>query len=75
MLDPLRDFPYLRAGYRKGIVKGKAESLLQLLDGRGVPTSPELRQKILGCKDLALLDRWFQLGLTATSAADLVGVN
>lgn len=83
MLDPLRDFPYLRWGYRKGKAegraegqaKGKAESLLALLIGRGFRVSPAFRKKILACTDQTQLDRWFQIALTAKSAAEVLGAN
>jgi hypothetical protein len=49
MIDPLRDFPLVRDGYRKGIREGiregksagKAESVLMLLEARGVEAEPE----------------------------------
>jgi hypothetical protein len=96
MLNPLRDFPYLRAGYRKGkaeglakgkaegLAKGKAEglargnaagraeSLLILLDRRGIAVPPALRKKILGCTDVAQLDRWFVRAVTATSVTEIL---
>lgn len=91
MLDPLRDFPYLRAGYRKGIAKGKAEgvaegmakgvtegmakSLLVFLTGRGMTVSPGLRKKILACTDVNQLDRWLQAAATAKSAAEALSAN
>ena len=56
MIDPLRDFPLVRDGYRKGIregkalgeargeargkVQGKAESLLNLLQSTGARGQP-----------------------------------
>ena len=87
VLDPLRDFPFLRAGYRrglakgkaegvaKGLAKGKAESLLTLLDGRGIRMTAAVRKKILACTDLSQLERWFQAALTAQSSADVLANN
>jgi hypothetical protein len=88
MLNPLRDFPYLRAGYRKGLAKGearglakgearglatgKAESVLLLLGSRGLAVSPELRMQILGCTDLVRLERWLHAALTARSADEIL---
>ena len=87
MIDPLRDFPYVREGYRKGIREGesrgeakgmakgkavgKAESVLMLLDVRGVTVSKALRTKILTCTDLDTLDRWLRTAASASSAAEV----
>ncbi len=71
MIDPLRDFPLVRDGYRKGKSEGKAESVLMLLDARGVRVSKSLREKILACTNAATLDRWFKNAISAASAADV----
>ena len=83
MIDPLRDFPLVRDGYHKGIREGKregiregksagkAESVLMLLEARGVKLSPSLRDQILSCDDPATLDRWFRNAVSATTAAEV----
>jgi hypothetical protein len=71
MIDPLRDFPLVRDGYRKGKTAGKAESVLTLLDARGVRLSKSLREKILSCTDPSTLDRWLRNAISATSAAEV----
>ena len=83
MIDPLRDFPLVRDGYRKGIREGmlegiregksagKAESVLMLLETRGVRVSKTLRDKILSCHDPATLDRWFKNAISAASASEV----
>ena len=79
MIDPLRDFPYVREGYRKGIregtslgeAKGTAKSLLTLLDVRGVTVDRALRTKILRCTDQDILDRWLRNAASASSAAEV----
>jgi hypothetical protein len=79
MIDPLRDFPLVRDGYRKGIREGKAKftaegmakSLLTLLEVRGVTISKALRTKIMTCTDLATLDRWLRNAASAASAAEV----
>lgn len=87
MIDPLRDFPLVRDGYRKGIREGKregiregiregksagkAESVLMLLEARGVKLSPSLRDQILSCDDPATLDRWFRNAVSAATAAEV----
>ena len=80
MIDPLRDFPLVRDGYRKGIregkvqgkVEGKAESLLNLLKARGLAVSPARRAKILACTSGATLDRWMTNALQASSVAEVM---
>jgi hypothetical protein len=103
MLDPLRDFPLVRDGYRKGEaegevkgearglakgkaegrlegkiegkIEGKAESVLTILEARGVRVTKALRAKILSCTDAALLERWLRSAASASSAADVLGAN
>ena len=79
MLDPLRDFPYVRDSYRKGKAEGKAEakadSVLTILDARGVRVTKAVREKILSCTDAALLQRWLRSAASASSAAEVFGAN
>ena len=80
MIDPLRDFPLVRDGYRKGIregetrgeARGKAKSLLTLLKARGLAVSAAVRTKILACTSDATLDRWFTAALTVSSVAEVI---
>lgn len=58
-------------GVAEGILRGKREALLVLLAHRGVVLMEENRASIGACTDSALLDRWFQRALTATSAAEV----
>ena len=59
MIDPLRDFPLVRDGYDQGKAEGKArrtaegraESVLTILQVRGVRVSNALRRQILACTD------------------------
>ncbi len=79
MLDPIRDFPWLRAGYEEGIEKGKtagiAESVLAFLSARNIPVDPRVRARILSCQDRTLLDRWIARAATAQSADEVLGDN
>ena len=79
MLDPIRDFPWLRAGYEEGIEKGKtagiAESVLAFLSARNIPVDPRVRARILGCQDRTQLDRWIARAATAQSADEVLGDN
>jgi hypothetical protein len=52
---------------RKGRRRGKGESLLRILRARGLPLSDDLLERILLCKDPAVLDRWFGVAATAES--------
>ncbi len=56
----------------EGLIEGRALSLLQLL-GKRYPELPgEVRDRILACRDLALLDRWFSRALDAKNLADVM---
>ena len=76
MLDPIRDFPWLRHGYEqgieKGIEKGMAESVLAFLAARNIDVDEVLRQKILSCHDQTRLRQWIVRSATARSAAEVI---
>jgi hypothetical protein len=63
----------IKEGLHLGEAKGKAESVLTVLGARDVPVSDELRERILSCQDLAVLDRWIARATTAKSVAEVVG--
>jgi predicted transposase YdaD len=58
-------------GEARGEAKGKAESVLRLLDARHLAPSAEQRQQVASCTDSALLDRWFDRAITASTAAEV----
>jgi Arc/MetJ-type ribon-helix-helix transcriptional regulator len=58
-------------GEVKGKAAGKAEAVLQLLQLRGIEVDDETRQVVLGCRDLAQLDRWLGRVMTVGSAREL----
>jgi hypothetical protein len=64
---------YLERGRQKGIIQGKAQTLLQLLSLRAVPVDDTSRQRILSCMDVATLDQWFARALKATTVSELFG--
>ena len=74
-----RELPYAKSVYREGRAEGraagKAESVLTILEARGVPVSKALRSKILACTDSAVLDKWLRRAASATSALDVLGAN
>lgn len=79
MIDPLRDFPLVRGGYRKGRregvregmahgeLRGTVQNLLTTLQARGLKVGPSMRKKIMACTDRATLDRWFKNAIHASS--------
>ncbi|WP_073567456.1 Rpn family recombination-promoting nuclease/putative transposase [Archangium sp. Cb G35] len=66
----------MERGVQKGLVQGRlqerAEVVLRILTARGVPTDESARQRILSCMDGAILDRWFERALNATTLRDVL---
>jgi hypothetical protein len=60
------------AGEAKGEAKGRAQSILDVLRVRNVDVPPDVRERILSCRDVALLDAWLERAVTATSVASVV---
>lgn len=62
-------------GLAEGLVEGQtrllSQGVLRILASRGISVDERARQRILECKDPAILDRWFDRALKATSLADL----
>jgi len=66
-------------GMEKGIVKGKAEGIAEgiaqmlrrLLETRGLRLDETLSERIAGCEDEALLQRWFDRAITAASLTEV----
>jgi predicted transposase YdaD len=59
----------LEQGLAQGVTQGRAEDILRILTARGVPVDEAARQRILGCTDMATLDRWFDKALQATAVS------
>ncbi|MFE1370217.1 hypothetical protein ACFW7L_00835, partial [Streptomyces pharetrae] len=57
----------------EGKAEGKAESLLAVLEARGLFVSEEVRRRVLGCADLGLLDEWLVRAVRVERAGDLFG--
>jgi hypothetical protein len=51
--------------------EGKAETILTVLEARGVAVSQAQREEILRCSDLARLSRWVVRASLATSAEEV----
>ena len=54
-----------------GKAEGKALSVLQFLEARGVSVSAEQREHVLACTDIPTLEGWVRKAATAASAEDL----
>ena len=55
----------------EGFAEGRADAVLRLLAARGVAVSEAERQRILSCRDLGQLDRWFDRALEAEDISEL----
>jgi predicted transposase YdaD len=63
----------LAEGEARAKAEGRAEGILALLSVRGVDIDEATRERILSCKDEAILDRWLRNAVTAESPEDLFG--
>jgi len=58
-------------GKAEGVAKGKAEALLKIVTQRGLTLTAEQRRRIMGCRDVAVLERWLDRALSVSSVAQL----
>jgi hypothetical protein len=58
--------------FREVEARLEGRAVLTVLDARGVPVSDDIREQILACADLDLLDTWLRRAATATSADEVV---
>ncbi|MEY7980935.1 hypothetical protein AB8O53_32065 [Streptomyces pilosus] len=54
-------------GREEGRAAGKAEQLLRLMERRSFPVTEEIRQRVITCTDMPLLDLWFDRAIDATT--------
>lgn len=66
MSEEIRD-----EGRAQGRAQGRADSLLLVLDVRGIALTEEAREKITACTDTHLLHQWLQRATTATTAEEV----
>lgn len=59
-------------GLAEGKIEGKAEAILTVLSGRGLPLDAAVRRQILGTTDHATLDRWLLKAGTVSSPEEIV---
>jgi hypothetical protein len=64
-----------RGSFEKGQAEGSARSraadVLDVLDARGLPVTPEQRERILGSSDLEQLKTWLRRAVTAAATDEL----
>ncbi|MBX6748754.1 MAG: hypothetical protein IRY85_03645 [Micromonosporaceae bacterium] len=59
-------------GLAEGEVKAGAKYLLRVLDRRAIPMTDDQRSRIMACTDPAILDRWLDRALDATTIDDVL---
>jgi hypothetical protein len=64
-------YPYVSELRSKGRAQGQAQSILQVLDRRGIAVDDSTRERIESCTDTDTLSAWLDRALTATKATDL----
>ena len=62
----------LAEGRAEGLAKARADGVLRVLAARDVRLDDAARQRILGCMDLATLDRWFERALHAHHLSEVL---
>jgi hypothetical protein len=68
-----RNFERGRAeGEAKGKAEGEAAALLKILTRRGLTLTIEQRRRIMGCKDVAMLERGLDRALSVSSVGELL---
>ncbi|HET9170172.1 MAG TPA: hypothetical protein VFN97_12080 [Actinospica sp.] len=65
---------WARENIAKGEVIGVVESILRILDHRGVELSAAAREHVSACEDIDLAKTWLDESLTATVYTDLTGL-
>lgn len=60
-------------GHDQGLIEGRALSLIQLLVKRHGELPRAVRERILACSDLSVLDDWFLRAIDAKHLADVMG--
>jgi predicted transposase YdaD len=58
-------------GEAKGRVQKAAESVLAVLEARGIEIASPVRERIIGCGDIGTLDHWLRRAVAAAKAEDI----
>lgn len=64
---------FARRYFGEGRAEGEAEAILKVLATRNIDVPADARERILSCKDLALLDTWLTRAVTARNASEVLG--
>lgn len=71
----LTNFPdegtLLEKAYLKGEAEGEAKGILAVLEVRAIPVSDDVRERIVTCTDLELVNGWLDRARTVTHAEEL----
>jgi hypothetical protein len=62
----------LQRGMERGELRARAKDVLRILAARGIHVTDEARRRVLSCRDLATIDRWFDRSLNATTLSDVL---
>jgi hypothetical protein len=61
----------LAEGETRGKAEGEARALLKVLEARGIAVSDQVREHVMACQDIAVLDAWLGRALVIESAERL----
>ncbi|NKY55566.1 hypothetical protein [Nocardia flavorosea] len=64
---------FARKYIAEGEAKGEANSILTVLDARGITVSDQVRETITSCDDLDQLQKWLRRSLEVVEAEELLG--
>ncbi|MEW2624903.1 hypothetical protein [Streptomyces sp. NPDC048106] len=60
-----------REVHADGEAKGEAKAVLRVLGARGIEVSDSVRERVMACADLEVLESWLDRSVTVTSAEEL----
>jgi hypothetical protein len=63
--------PTFKKGKLEGKLEGQAAAILEVLDARGIPVSPELRERVQASTDALELRLWLRRAVVVATAGDL----
>jgi len=62
---------HVAQGYAEGYARGLAQSVLTMLEARGLAVPDAIRERILAEKDPDRLDRWLEKAVVASSVDEV----
>jgi hypothetical protein len=60
-------------GRAEGQVRGEAAALLMILQGRGIPITLKISERIMSCTDADVIEGWLLRAAQATTADEVFG--